>query len=48
VLHELNGHSIPEVAEAVGVPLNTAYSRLRVARAEFAEEAQRLMQGGRR
>jgi RNA polymerase sigma-70 factor (ECF subfamily) len=46
VLHELNGHSIPEVAEAVGVPLNTAYSRLRIARAEFTKEAQRLMQGG--
>ncbi len=28
-------HSIPEVAEAMGIPLNTAYSRLRVAREEF-------------
>lgn len=32
VLEEL---SMPEVAEMVGIPLNTAYSRLRRARAEF-------------
>ncbi|AKU95081.1 RNA polymerase sigma factor RpoE [Labilithrix luteola] len=35
VLHELDGFSIPEVAAALGIPLNTAYSRLRVARQEF-------------
>lgn len=29
-------HTIPEVAEALEIPLNTAYSRLRVARQEFA------------
>jgi len=28
---------MPEIAEAIGVPLNTAYSRLRVAREEFNE-----------
>jgi RNA polymerase sigma-70 factor (ECF subfamily) len=44
VLHELNGHSVPELAEALDVPLNTAYSRLRLARAEFAKEVRRLME----
>lgn len=32
VLEEM---SIPEVAEALSIPLNTAYTRLRSARAEF-------------
>jgi RNA polymerase sigma-70 factor (ECF subfamily) len=31
-IHEL---SVPEAAEALGIPLNTAYSRLRVARQSF-------------
>jgi RNA polymerase sigma-70 factor, ECF subfamily len=35
VLTELEEMTVPEVAEAVGIPLNTAYSRLRVARQEF-------------
>jgi RNA polymerase sigma-70 factor (ECF subfamily) len=33
--HELEGASIPEIATAVGIPLNTAYSRLRLARERF-------------
>jgi len=37
VLHELEGRSIPEVAEQTGVPLNTCYSRLRLARERFTE-----------
>ncbi len=35
VLMELESMTAPEVAEATGVPLNTVYSRLRLARAEF-------------
>ncbi len=35
VLGVLEGLAIPEVAEALSVPLNTAYTRLRRARAEF-------------
>jgi RNA polymerase sigma-70 factor (ECF subfamily) len=35
VLAELEEMTMPEIAEAIGVPLNTAYSRLRVARHEF-------------
>ena len=32
---------IPEVAEALGIPLNTAYSRLRMAREQFADGLRR-------
>jgi RNA polymerase sigma-70 factor (ECF subfamily) len=35
VLAELEEMTMPEIAEAIGVPVNTAYSRLRVAREEF-------------
>jgi RNA polymerase sigma-70 factor, ECF subfamily len=37
ILAELEEMTAPEIAEAVGIPLNTAYSRLRVARQEFNE-----------
>lgn len=42
ILHELDGYSIPEVARTVGIPLNTAYSRLRLAREDFQKAARRL------
>jgi RNA polymerase sigma-70 factor, ECF subfamily len=35
VLAELEELPVPEIAEALGLKLNTAYSRLRLARAEF-------------
>lgn len=35
ILHELEGQPIPEVAVALELPLNTAYSRLRLARRDF-------------
>ncbi len=35
VLHELDGWRAPEIAEALAIPLNTAYSRLRLARQRF-------------
>jgi len=35
VLAELEEMTAPEIAEACGIPLNTAYSRLRAARLEF-------------
>jgi len=41
VMVELNGHSVPEAAEALKLPLNTAYSRLRLARADFTEAIRR-------
>src|SRR5207248_771229 len=42
ILHELDGSSIPDVARALSIPLNTAYSRLRAAREEFNDAARRL------
>ena len=47
VLHELEGQPIPAVAEALGVPLNTCYSRLRMARQQFTDEVRRLAAGQR-
>jgi RNA polymerase sigma-70 factor (ECF subfamily) len=42
VLHEWDGLPVPEAARALGIPLNTAYSRLRVAREELAAAVKRL------
>lgn len=42
VAHELEGQSAPEIAAALGVPLNTVYSRLRVARETFTKAVRRL------
>lgn len=42
LMHEVDGFSIPEVAEALSIPLNTAYSRLRLARQEFRERVRLL------
>jgi len=42
ILHELDDCSMPEISEALGIPLNTAYSRLRLARKQFAASARRL------
>ncbi len=35
-----------EIAETLGIPLNTAYSRLRVAREEFTTTFRLLQRGG--
>jgi RNA polymerase sigma-70 factor (ECF subfamily) len=35
VLHEIEEMTAPEISEILGIPLNTVYSRLRVARAEL-------------
>ena len=42
VLHDLNGESVPDIAEALEIPLNTAYSRLRLARQEFTLAVRRM------
>jgi RNA polymerase sigma-70 factor (ECF subfamily) len=42
MLHDLDEVPIPQVAAALGIPLGTAYSRLRLAREEFQKSAQRL------
>lgn len=36
VMHEIDEVGVPEIAQALGIPLNTAYSRLRLARADIA------------
>jgi RNA polymerase sigma-70 factor (ECF subfamily) len=41
VLHEIDGVSVPEVASALGIPVNTAYSRLRLAREDFTAAVRR-------
>ncbi len=41
ILHELDGSTVPEIASALGLPLNTTYSRLRIARQEFRAALQR-------
>jgi RNA polymerase sigma-70 factor (ECF subfamily) len=46
VLHEIEEMTAPEIAQVVGIPLNTVYSRLRVARAEL--EAALAPHGGER
>jgi RNA polymerase sigma-70 factor (ECF subfamily) len=47
VMHEMEGWSMPEVAGALSIPLNTGYSRLRLAREQVKEAVTRLRaQGG--
>ena len=47
LLHDIDGVTIPEVAAGLEIPLNTAYSRLRLARADFTVALRRLVaQGG--
>lgn len=45
VMHDWDGESMPEVARALGIPLNTAYSRLRLARADLADAVRRATRG---
>ena len=47
VLHEIEEMTAPEIAEILGIPLNTVYSRLRVARAELEMALARHTGGGR-
>ncbi|MBS2014653.1 MAG: RNA polymerase sigma factor [Deltaproteobacteria bacterium] len=42
VLHEIEQMTAPEIARTLEIPLNTVYSRLRVARAELDAELARL------
>jgi RNA polymerase sigma-70 factor (ECF subfamily) len=41
VMHEIDGLSIPAVATALAIPVNTAYSRLRLARERFTAAVKR-------
>jgi RNA polymerase sigma-70 factor (ECF subfamily) len=42
VMHEIDGAGMPDIARLLEIPLNTAYSRLRLAREDFMVAAQRL------
>lgn len=42
VLHDLEGYSGPEISEMLEVPVNTVYSRVRLAREELAAQVRRL------
>jgi RNA polymerase sigma-70 factor, ECF subfamily len=42
VMHDIDGHTMPEIAEGLSIPLNTAYSRLRLAREQFKAAVRRL------
>jgi RNA polymerase sigma-70 factor, ECF subfamily len=43
VMVEIEGYSVVEVSEALGLKLNTAYSRLRLARTKFTAAVKRVM-----
>jgi RNA polymerase sigma-70 factor, ECF subfamily len=45
VLHEIEQMTAPEIARTLDIPLNTVYSRLRVARIELEQELRRLNGG---
>ena len=45
VLHEIEEMKAPEIARVLEIPLNTVYSRLRVARVELEEAMTRLNEG---
>ena len=47
VMHDLDGHAMPEIARALDVPLNTAYSRLRLARGELRAAVEKRKRGAR-
>jgi RNA polymerase sigma-70 factor (ECF subfamily) len=42
VMHDLEGFAAPDIASQLGVLLNTVYSRLRLARADFRNAVERL------
>jgi RNA polymerase sigma-70 factor, ECF subfamily len=45
VMHELEGLSAPEMATVLGIPLNTVYSRIRLARADFERAVIEVQRG---
>jgi RNA polymerase sigma-70 factor (ECF subfamily) len=42
VLHDIDGVAAPAIADALAIPVNTVYSRLRIARERFAAAVRRL------
>ena len=46
IMHDLDGQSAPEIAEVLEIPLNTVYSRLRLARGAFRKAAESVRAQG--
>jgi RNA polymerase sigma-70 factor (ECF subfamily) len=46
IMHDLEGFDAPEIASQVGIPLNTVYSRLRLARTDFRTAVEALQSKG--
>jgi RNA polymerase sigma-70 factor, ECF subfamily len=46
VMHDMEGFAAPEIAQELGVPLNTVYSRLRLAREDLKAAARQLQGEG--
>jgi len=42
VMHDIDGHPVPEIAAALAIPVPTAYSRLRLAREDLGAAIKRL------
>lgn len=47
IMHDIEDLAVPQIAEALEIPLGTAYSRLRAARVEFAEAVRSARPGPR-
>ncbi len=45
LLHDVEGEAAPEIARVLEIPLNTAYSRLRLARADVMKATVRFREG---
>lgn len=46
ILYELDEVPMKEIAASLAIPVNTAYSRLRLARAAFAEACKKIQENG--
>ncbi len=45
VMHDLDGEKMPDIARELALPLNTGYSRLRLARRDFEAALEELAKG---
>jgi RNA polymerase sigma-70 factor (ECF subfamily) len=45
VMHDIDGTSMPDIVAVLKIPMNTGYSRLRLARQELAEAVRALREG---
>jgi RNA polymerase sigma-70 factor (ECF subfamily) len=46
ILHDMDETSVPEIALALGIGINTAYSRLRLAREAFRRSIEQILSRG--